>query len=147
MLYEAEKETALAIAQSLNLPAIEDQFRAIEGPKMVDTWKYTNKNSIMYVPDGVELTKEEQLEMAKQKQAIDYCNTRFRANPFNEQQSKEQIAELAKTQVSDLDLCKTQKFLLILKILNFSDKRRSYRYRWKCTISIGYAKCAGIQFR
>lgn len=100
MLFEAEQETALAIAQSLSLPAIEDQFKEVYGPKKVDTWKYTNKNSIMYIPDGVELTKAEQLEQVHRKQGIDYSNTRFNANPFNEQQSKETINELAKTQVN-----------------------------------------------
>lgn len=65
----------------------------------IDTWKYTNKNSIMYIPDGVELTKAEQLDLVNRKQGIDYGNTRFKANPFNERQSKETISELAKTQV------------------------------------------------
>lgn len=53
----------------------------------------------MYIPDGVELTKAEQMERVNKKQGIDYSNTRFKANPFNEQQSKETISELAKTQV------------------------------------------------
>lgn len=53
----------------------------------------------MYIPDGVELTKAEQLERVNAKQGIDYSNTRFKANPFNEQQSKEAISELAKSQV------------------------------------------------
>lgn len=99
MLFEAEHETALAIAHSLSLPAIEDQFKETIGPKRVDTWTYTNKNSIMYIPDGVELTKAEQLEQVNKRQGIDYGNTRFNANPFNEQQSKETINELAKSQV------------------------------------------------
>lgn len=53
----------------------------------------------MYIPDGVELTKAEQLERVNKKQGIDYSNTRFKANPFNERQNKEAISELAKTQV------------------------------------------------
>lgn len=53
----------------------------------------------MYIPDGVELTKAEQLEQVNKKQGIDYSNTRFNLNPFNEQQSKETISELAKSQV------------------------------------------------
>lgn len=53
----------------------------------------------MYIPDGVELTPAEQLERVNKKQGIDYGNTRFTANPFNEQQSKETITELAKAQV------------------------------------------------
>lgn len=35
VLFEAEQQTALAIAQSLNLPSIEDQFQETEGPKRV----------------------------------------------------------------------------------------------------------------
>lgn len=53
----------------------------------------------MYVPDGVELTKEEQMEMAKQKQEIDHSNTRLRHNPFDEQKNKSTIHDLAKNQV------------------------------------------------
>lgn len=35
VLFEAEHQTALAIAQSLSLPAIEDQYKEISGPKKV----------------------------------------------------------------------------------------------------------------
>ncbi|XP_055301973.1 splicing factor ESS-2 homolog [Sitodiplosis mosellana] len=103
VLYEAEQQTALAIAQSLHLPNIEDQFKAICGPKKIDTWKYTNKNSIMYIPDGVELTKAEQLERANKKQEIEYSNTRLTSNPFNDRQNKDTINELAKSQPNILN--------------------------------------------
>lgn len=53
----------------------------------------------MYIPDAVDLTPAEQVERINKKQGIDYSNTRFKANPFNEQQSKDTISELAKTQV------------------------------------------------
>lgn len=53
----------------------------------------------MYIPDGVELTQAEQLERATKRQSIEYGNTRFNANPFNEQQNKDTINELAKSQV------------------------------------------------
>lgn len=98
VLYEAEQNTAAAIAHSLELPSIENQYKAIEGTKQVDMWTYTNKNYIMYVPDGVELTKEEQLEMATNKQEIEYSNTRLRQNPFDDLQSKETITEMAREQ-------------------------------------------------
>lgn len=52
----------------------------------------------MYVPDGVELTMEEKLDLVNKKQEVEYNNTRFRGNPFNEQQSKNTITELAKQQ-------------------------------------------------
>lgn len=62
-------------------------------------WKYTNKNYIMYVPDAVELTKAEQMEMASKKQEIDYANTRLKHNPFDDAQSKETISGMVKAQV------------------------------------------------
>lgn len=37
VLFDAEKETALAIAKSLDVPCIEDQFRPICGPKTVSS--------------------------------------------------------------------------------------------------------------
>ncbi|XP_024885742.1 splicing factor ESS-2 homolog [Temnothorax curvispinosus] len=76
-------------------PAVQDSNRR---PKQVDSWAYKNKNYIMYIPDGVELTAEEKIELAKKKQTIMHENTRLRANPFNERQNKETIDELAKSQ-------------------------------------------------
>lgn len=35
VLFEAEQETAMAIAHSLELPAIEDQYKEVSGPKKV----------------------------------------------------------------------------------------------------------------
>lgn len=35
VLYDAEQQTALAIAHSLDLPKIEDQFKEVSGPKKV----------------------------------------------------------------------------------------------------------------
>lgn len=42
----------------------------------------------MFVPDGVDLTREEKMEMAKQKQEIDYSNTRLIQMPFDEESNK-----------------------------------------------------------
>lgn len=52
----------------------------------------------MYVPDGVDLTNEEKLEMARNRQEIEYSNTRLKINPFDDQNSKEKITEMAKAQ-------------------------------------------------
>lgn len=99
VLFEAEKTMAIEMAKSLALPSIESQFAAIEGPsKQLDMWTYTNKNTVMYVPDGVEYTKEEQLEMAKNRQEVVHNNTRLTHNPWDEQKNKEAIAQAAKTQ-------------------------------------------------
>ncbi|XP_050100739.1 splicing factor ESS-2 homolog [Anopheles aquasalis] len=102
VLYEAETSTALQMNECLALPSIEKQFDKREKPKQLDMWSYTNKNYIMYTPEGVELTKEEQLEMAKLKQEINHSSTRLHRNPFNEQDSKQAIVEAAKTQAKHL---------------------------------------------
>ncbi|XP_029169246.1 splicing factor ESS-2 homolog [Nylanderia fulva] len=97
-LYEAEEKSKawLAIDKSpIDVLAIEGSNSR---PKQVDSWAYKNKNYIMYIPDGVELTVEEKIELAKKKQTVMHENTRLRINPFNEQQNKETINELAKSQ-------------------------------------------------
>lgn len=97
-LYEAEEKSKSWLA--IDNPTTDTV--AIEGsnarPKQVDSWAYKNKNYIMYIPDGVELTAEEKIELAKKKQTIMHENTRLKTNPFNEQQNKETINELAKSQ-------------------------------------------------
>ncbi|XP_035917871.1 LOW QUALITY PROTEIN: splicing factor ESS-2 homolog [Anopheles stephensi] len=102
VLYQAEGTSAIEMGQALALPSIEQQFNQQERPKQLDMWRYTNKNYIMYTPDGVELTKEEQLEMAKRKQEINHSSTRLHYNPFNEQDSRQAIVEAAKTQAKHL---------------------------------------------
>ncbi|XP_053661259.1 splicing factor ESS-2 homolog [Anopheles marshallii] len=102
VLYQAEGTSAIEMGQCLALPSIEQQFNQQERPKQLDMWRYTNKNYIMYTPDGVELTKEEQLEMAKRKQEINHSSTRLHYNPFNEQNSRQAIVEAAKTQAKHL---------------------------------------------
>lgn len=52
----------------------------------------------MYVPDGVELSSEERIEMARRRQEVIHDNTRLAVNPFNERQNKEEMSELAKSQ-------------------------------------------------
>lgn len=102
VLYAAEADQAKQMALALALPDIERQFAAIEGPKRVETWSYKNKNYIMYVPDGVELTAAEQTEAAKRRMEIAHVNTRLQHNPFDERQSKEAIHELAKNQAKGM---------------------------------------------
>ncbi|KAF7994747.1 hypothetical protein HCN44_004219 [Aphidius gifuensis] len=92
-LYEAEEKSKIKEIESNKIQnAIESK------PFEVDSWKYKNKNYIMYVPDGVELTSDEKIEMAKRKQEVQHENTRLKINPFNDKQNKETISELAKTQ-------------------------------------------------
>lgn len=104
ILYSAEDESSSLMKNSLALPPIETQFaikRNEERINKLDTWTYKNKNYIMYIPDGVDFTQAEKIEMAKKKQEIYHNNTRLITNPFNEKQDKETISELAKTQARD----------------------------------------------
>ena len=95
-LYEAEeKSLALMNDKSSDALAIENGDGK---PNRLDSWYYKNKNYIMYVPDGVELTPDERIDLAKRKQLVVHENTRLRTNPFNEQQNKDTINELAKSQ-------------------------------------------------
>ncbi|XP_058790280.1 splicing factor ESS-2 homolog isoform X2 [Phymastichus coffea] len=97
-LYKPETEPTLnAIENNKNESlAIENDNK--KRPFETDTWSYKNKNYIMYIPDGVELTLDEKIELAKKKQEVVHSNTRLKFNPFNEQQNKETINELAKVQ-------------------------------------------------
>lgn len=98
VLFDAEESTKERLERALTLPGINEQFNA-DAPKMLDTWEYKNQNALMYNPDGVELTKAEQIEMAKQRQEIVRSNTRLKVSPFDEKQSKDTISVAAKAQV------------------------------------------------
>ncbi|XP_065092625.1 splicing factor ESS-2 homolog [Ochlerotatus camptorhynchus] len=102
VLYEAEGSTRESLDKSLTLPSIESQFDTNEKPKELDMWTYKNKNYIMYIPDGVALTRAEEIEMANKKQEIEHNNTRLKTNPFNEHESKQAITEAAKSQAKCL---------------------------------------------
>ena len=49
-----------------------------EVTKSLDTWTYTSKNTLMYIPEGAPLTLEEELLQAKSSRVINHSNTRFR---------------------------------------------------------------------
>ncbi|CAG9861754.1 unnamed protein product [Phyllotreta striolata] len=102
-LFNEEEKSDEYHRKLLALPSIEDQALVPEKKFELDTWGYKNRNYIMYVPDGVELSEEEILEINKKRQEIVHSNTRLTVNPFNEVQSKETINELAKTQAKVLD--------------------------------------------
>lgn len=102
-LYNEESKSLEERMNLLALPSIEEQCELPAKNLNVDSWGYKNKNYIMYIPDGVEPTKDELIEMSKRKQEIIHTNTRLSVNPFNEQQSKETITELAKSQAKVKD--------------------------------------------
>ncbi|XP_049838399.1 splicing factor ESS-2 homolog [Schistocerca gregaria] len=102
-LYAKEDNSDKDKNKRLTLPSIEQQAAGTERPLMIDTWGYTNKNYIMYVPDGVALTPEEEVERARRKQEVVHQNTRLAKNPFDEQHSKEVIHQLAQSQAQALE--------------------------------------------
>uniref|UniRef100_A0A1B6CZD1 Uncharacterized protein n=1 Tax=Clastoptera arizonana TaxID=38151 RepID=A0A1B6CZD1_9HEMI len=97
-LYEGEESSNLTKGQSLILPSIEEQANCIERPLNIETWNYRNKNYIMYVPDGIQLTQNEEIEQARSRQEISHNNTRLEKCPFDENQNKETIQGLAISQ-------------------------------------------------
>ncbi|PNF24344.1 Protein DGCR14 [Cryptotermes secundus] len=102
-LYKAEEESREEQSEMMRLPSIEEQASNGQRPLMVDTWGYRNKNYIMYVPDGVALTPEEEVELASRRRSIVHSNTRLTSNPFDEQQNKETIHQLAQSQAQSLE--------------------------------------------
>ncbi|KAJ7387923.1 DiGeorge syndrome critical region protein 14 [Desmophyllum pertusum] len=60
-LYEKEEEQKERKEKILALPAPEDgdQFKYEDRPSMIETWNYTNKNVLMYYPDGVDASAQE----------------------------------------------------------------------------------------
>lgn len=84
----------------------------------------------MFVPDGVDLTREEKLEMAKQKQEIEYSNTRLNHMPFDEQSNKN-TAQVKFITIPDLHIS-------IFRVANKSIEHffagqtdRWHRHRWE----------------
>ncbi|XP_041675183.1 splicing factor ESS-2 homolog [Drosophila eugracilis] len=77
VLYNHEKLSAEQLQRALILPSIEKQFEEPDPLRKIETWNYTNMNSIMYVPDGVEYTEEERVQMAERKQSIQHNATRL----------------------------------------------------------------------
>lgn len=88
VLYNEETISAEKLQKALTLPSIEQQFEEPDPMRKIETWTYQNKNSIMYTPDGVELTEAEKIDMANRKQVIQHSATRLHANPFESTQRK-----------------------------------------------------------
>ncbi len=67
---------------NLALPNIEQQMLE-SNTGSVDTWAFKVKNSLMYIPEGAELTFDEKLELNKKTRLIKHENTRFEKVPFD----------------------------------------------------------------
>ncbi|XP_034489655.1 splicing factor ESS-2 homolog [Drosophila innubila] len=87
VLYNHEQLSAEQLQRALILPSIEQQFEEPDPLRKIETWKYTNMNSVMYVPDGVELTEQERVQLAERKQSIQHNATRLSTIPQSESQA------------------------------------------------------------
>ncbi|KAH9525453.1 Splicing factor ESS-2 [Bulinus truncatus] len=95
-VFEKEKEQLAEHVNMTALPSIEEQAAIADRPTHVNTWKYTNENAVMYVPEGQELSAKEMIEIQKHKpRQIIHENTRFQYNPFNNARSKEAMQRAA----------------------------------------------------
>jgi protein DGCR14 len=97
-LYQDVRKNNNSVKQLLELPSIESQA-SIEDKKPLGaiTWTFTNKNSVMYNPDGAQLTDEEKFANIKQQEVV-HENTRFKVMPFNERLNQMAIASAAQLQ-------------------------------------------------
>lgn len=99
-LYKEEVERKESKVRSLALTeaADGDQFTEENRPGMVQLWSYTNKNALMYVPEGVEDSAKEKIEGKNiKRQQVIHANTRLRQNPYPENTCTEQLAMAAAT--------------------------------------------------
>lgn len=78
------------------MPGIEEQAAITDGQAGVDTWKYTTRNALMYIPDGEDYSAAELVDLKKKKpRKIIHENTRFHMNPWNAQKNKEVLKQAA----------------------------------------------------
>ncbi|XP_076346064.1 ess-2 splicing factor homolog [Tachypleus tridentatus] len=96
-LYQDETRENYKMESALALPSIQQQAIENGRPSTLTTWEYKNRNSLMYIPDGAELTAEERLQQEKQQEVV-YTNTHFKQAPFNERTNQAAIAEAASLQ-------------------------------------------------
>lgn len=102
-LYEREKEQIERKEKILALPASEDgdQFKYEDRPAMIETWNYTNKNALMYYPDGVDASVQEKIDgKYTKRQQILHSNSRFSKDPFPDESCEDKLADAAATRVA-----------------------------------------------
>nr|CAG4634847.1 EOG090X07SU [Alona affinis] len=99
-LYDTEHQSLSKQESNLALPSIEKQALEDSKPAQVETWKYTVKNSVMYVPEGAPLTVAERVKLALDKDHIAHSNTHFQSNPFDESRNREAVQKAAQLQTN-----------------------------------------------
>ncbi|XP_023171964.2 splicing factor ESS-2 homolog [Drosophila hydei] len=77
VLYNHEQLSTEQLQRALLLPSLEQQFDTPDPLRKIETWKYTNKNSVMYVPDGVEMSEQENVKHQERKPTIRHDATRL----------------------------------------------------------------------
>lgn len=98
-LFNAEQLSIEYQQKAMALPSIEKQFEDPDPMRTIDTWTYKNKNYIMYVPDGVELTDQEKMELANKRQQIHHTNTRLSENPFSAKKGSEKSVHKSESKI------------------------------------------------
>lgn len=102
-LYEKEQEQKERKDKIVALPAYEDgdQFKYEDRPSMIETWNYTNKNALMYYPDGVDASAQEKIEgKYVKRQQILHANSRFNKDPFPDESCDDKLAAAAATRLA-----------------------------------------------
>ncbi|XP_066990143.1 splicing factor ESS-2 homolog [Macrobrachium rosenbergii] len=112
-MFEAEEKHNEDHTPNLSLPTVEQREEAsrlaITGtslqndsrPKQVENWKFKTFNSVMFVPDGVPISRTKSIEAAKQKKReVNLSNTRYENNPFTETLSQAAMMEASAVQAS-----------------------------------------------
>jgi protein DGCR14 len=97
-LYEKEEEMKTRNQGTLAITQGEVAANRGESESHVfecNTWKYTNKNSLMYVPEGVEDTVEENIEKKKRQIKVVHNNTRLSSEELAKLQGDAAVAEAA----------------------------------------------------
>jgi len=77
-LFQQEQVREQNSSDALMLPSIEKQA-AIEGPRTqeLQSWRYTARNNVMYIPESCALTTKEMVELKAKPRVIVHGNTRF----------------------------------------------------------------------
>lgn len=76
----------MKVEAAMILPSGEEQQMLKCGKQIADeckliSWKYSDKNTVMFEPEGAALTVKEKEDL-KQREVIVHENTRFKQNPF-----------------------------------------------------------------
>jgi len=97
-MYKDEQLCLEMKAQQMALPSIEHQAMLPIKQLDVDTWTYQNINSVFHYPEGLELSEEEKLELAKKQKIIKHDNTRISKTPWKTEKQMEQLKKEAEKQ-------------------------------------------------